>query len=905
LISIRWLFVLELKAVILIALSPTVSAPHRTARPLQWLRWWFACLLLLGMAQTPAFAVTPMVVAGGSHSCALSSAGAVTCWGLNNYAQLGNGTTTSSSIPVPVTGLSSGVTAIAAGANHTCAIVNGAAKCWGFNGMNLLLGDGSLVFTSSTPVQVSGLTAGVTAITAGASHTCALVNGAMQCWGGSNSSGELGNGTRTSSRTPVQVSVLPNGNITAIAAGDIHTCAVINGAAQCWGSNGNGQLGNGSTISSTTPVQVSGLTAGVTALAADMSHTCAVVNGAAKCWGFNTSGQLGNGSTTNSTSPVQVSGLTIGITAIVAGSYYTCTIDNNNTAKCWGSNIYGQLGNNTIVNSSIPVPVNGLSSGVTAITGGSGQACAIVNGVAKCWGSNSSGQLGNGTTTNSKVPVAVLTYQVISFGTAPSLTYGGAAGTVSATATSNLAVTYTSMTTGICTVSGNAVTPLAIGTCTIAADQAGDANHNVALQVTQNITVAKADQATLIVTVSSHTITHGNTATLGYGGGSGTGVVTYASNNANCTISGNTLVAAAVGSCVITATQAADVNYMAATGTVSITVMAVPTPPVTPTAPVEGNAGNTVDAGQELLMVGGTTVRAGNNGGTIQATGRAGVFNVSVTSGSMVIPCLVALPLCTSGQNTLTVLVGETVRFTSDGKVSSIQINPATPNAVVTRLNGKNWMDTMVGMLQAKVPALGAEVVRKTDDWNALMLEFSLGKLSVTAPLPMQVNPTLADDVRYLPNGTLQVVTNGVIVHLIPALLDKSHFHAKLQGWNPNADMRENGDGTISIHANRILYSVRPHWLSAHDGEQSIFPATYSFDQFSAMVATLDSSATLLMQLNGKLALTVQGTTYTLTPDYEVSLPMDGTPSGFVVRGNKLVMTYLFGFTQGFTVERR
>lgn len=117
--------------------------------------------------------------------------------------------------------------------------------------------------------------------------------------------------------------------------------------------------------------------------------------------------------------------------------------------------------------------------------------------------------------------------------------------------------------------------------------------------------------------------------------------------------------------------------------------------------------------------------------------------------------------------------------------------------------------------------------------------------------------------------------------------------------------MRENGDGTISIHANRILYSVRPHWLSAHDGEQSIFPGTYSFDQFSAMVATLDSSATLLMQLNGKLALTVQGTTYTLTPDYEVSLPMDGTPSGFVVRGNKLVMTYLFGFTQGFTVERR
>ena len=252
------------------------------------------------------------IAAGRYHACALLSTGAVKCWGQNLYGQLGDGSTanaTARTTPVDVSTLSSGVIAIAAGERHTCAVLNtGAVKCWG-NNDNGQLGDDSTL-QSLTPVSVPSLSSGVTAIAAGERHTCALLStGAVKCWG-YNDNGQLGDGSAASvtpRTTPVDVSTLSSG-VTAISTGSYHTCALLStGAAKCWGKNTSGRLGDGSNTASLTPVSVSTLSTGVIAIAAGEAHTCAVLNtGAVKCWGYNVSGQLGDGSTTQSFTPVGV-----------------------------------------------------------------------------------------------------------------------------------------------------------------------------------------------------------------------------------------------------------------------------------------------------------------------------------------------------------------------------------------------------------------------------------------------------------------------------------------------------------------------------------------------------------------------------------------------------------------------
>jgi alpha-tubulin suppressor-like RCC1 family protein len=201
---------------------------------------------------------------------------------------------------------------------------------------------------------------------------------------------------------------------TAIAAGEFHTCALLDdGTARCWGDNFFGQLGDGTTtISRTTPVTVSGLS-NVTAIAAGWGHTCAVLNdGTARCWGDNFFGQLGDGTTTISrTTPVTVSGLS-NVTAIAAGLYHTCALLTDKTVRCWGSNRYGQLGDGTRgVSRTTLEAVSGLSN-VTAIAAGGSHTCAqLGNETARCWGFNEYGQLGNGE---------------LGFATTPSLAYTAA-----------------------------------------------------------------------------------------------------------------------------------------------------------------------------------------------------------------------------------------------------------------------------------------------------------------------------------------------------------------------------------------------------------------------------------------------------------------------------------------------
>ena len=158
----------------------------------------------------------------------------------------------------------------------------------------------------TTPTQVPGLTSGVTAVSVSASgsHTCAIHNGALKCWG-YNSYGRLGDGTTEQRTTPTQTDL--TSGVTAVSAGGSHTCAIHNGALKCWGRNLNTQLGViPFTIQRTTPTQVTDLTSGVTAVSAGNNHTCAIHNGALKCWGDNYYGQLGDGTTEQRTTPTQV-----------------------------------------------------------------------------------------------------------------------------------------------------------------------------------------------------------------------------------------------------------------------------------------------------------------------------------------------------------------------------------------------------------------------------------------------------------------------------------------------------------------------------------------------------------------------------------------------------------------------
>jgi hypothetical protein len=195
-----------------------------------------------------------------------------------------------------------------------------------------------------------------------------------------------------------------------IAAGGYHTCALTStGLVQCWGSNGYGELGNGSTTNSITPVTVTGLSGPIAALAAGAQHTCALTDaGTVQCWGYNPYGQLGNGGTANSSIPVTVTGLSGPATAVVAGGYHTCVLTSAGAVQCWGHNVNGQLGNGGTAKSAIPVTVTGLSESATALAAGTNHSCALTSlGALRCWGINANGQLGDGSLATAVIPVTV------------------------------------------------------------------------------------------------------------------------------------------------------------------------------------------------------------------------------------------------------------------------------------------------------------------------------------------------------------------------------------------------------------------------------------------------------------------------------------------------------------------
>jgi len=401
----------------------------------------------------------------GYHSLALKADGTVWAWGRNSDGQLGDGTTTAKNAPTQVLGLSN-IVAIGGGEYHSLAIdQNGEVWAWGDNA-NGQLGNGTTA-DASTPVQVSGLS-GIVEVKGGRFYSLALKSdGTVFSWG-QNNNGQLGNGTTTASSTPVQVSGLTDA--TTLAAGAFHALAIrSNGTLVSWGRNDFGQLGNGTTTNSNVPVAVNtltnvvaitagtnfslasdesdatfgwgrnpngqlgdGLTGNVKSspdpvlslcptfvgqpfrqkLTAGWSHTafiCEELN-SVNAWGANAFGQVGDGTTTERTLPVTVSGLS-NVSAIAAGYQHTLAIKNDSTVWAWGDNTDGQLGVGNNTSSLVPVQVTALNQVVVAVTGGTAGYHSLAlkaDGTVWAWGRNADGQLGDGTTVSKNTPTQVV-----------------------------------------------------------------------------------------------------------------------------------------------------------------------------------------------------------------------------------------------------------------------------------------------------------------------------------------------------------------------------------------------------------------------------------------------------------------------------------------------------------------
>jgi len=344
----------------------------------------FLCASAQGCCPASALA------AGGDTSCAVVD-GTVQCWGSNDSGQLGTSSTGAqwSAKPVTVPGLPP-ASSVAVGGHHACAILAGTGEvaCWGAN-LAGQLGDGTTTPQGAT--KVSGIS-GVTALALGGLHSCALTPAGVVCWG-ANEAGQLGDGTRTEAHVPPSAPVVLPAATSAISAGTAFTCAVASASVYCWGSNADGQLVDTQYSYSTTPVLVrnvsNALSVGVGA-----AHGCAIGSGSKFwCWGSNFYGQIGDGSPPSATPGF--SGVNLAAIVVAGGLAHTCAIADSGGAFCWGSNSSGQLG----TGSPAPLetqPVHVLClSGVQRLALGATHSCAQTSdGVVYCWGNNFNAQVG-------------------------------------------------------------------------------------------------------------------------------------------------------------------------------------------------------------------------------------------------------------------------------------------------------------------------------------------------------------------------------------------------------------------------------------------------------------------------------------------------------------------------------
>ena len=360
----------------------------------------------------------------GASNCIISNAQSLYCWGDNTYGNLGNGlhgTGVFSSLPVEITSFGTGLypVKVATGGHHSCAILNdGTVSCWGHNNQGQL-GDGTQI-SRYTPTPTVSLGVGVKAVdvVAGGHHSCAVLDdGNVKCWG-SNVYGQLGDGTTTDSHSPVSLSGFTGASqAISITAGWTYTCALIeDGSVKCWGRNQRGQLGLGASGSpSLTPTQITSFGSGLYAVDIDAgwAQTCAVINdGRIMCWGQGNNGRLGTGNSAQQTTPAFTASLGANRYAkqVVQGGGHGCAVIDDGTVSCWGGGM--ATGTGTTSDVFIPTTTDSLGVGRTAhaIIAGTGHSCAILDDATMaCWGAGTAGKLGNGATDNQLSPVPVIT----------------------------------------------------------------------------------------------------------------------------------------------------------------------------------------------------------------------------------------------------------------------------------------------------------------------------------------------------------------------------------------------------------------------------------------------------------------------------------------------------------------
>jgi alpha-tubulin suppressor-like RCC1 family protein len=365
--------------------------------------------LALGLASS-AVAASAAVADPARGCCNLPSQSLAVSWGANQYGQLGNGTLFDYTLYGAVSGLTN-VTQVAAGWEHALALTSdGTVWAWGANTYGQL-GNGSATGNNAaTPVpeQVPGLT-GVTQIAAGEAFSLALTSdGSVWAWG-SNDQGQLGDNTTTNSDAPVPVAGLTG--VTQIAAGSTFGLALrSDGTVWAWGLNGQGELGNGTTTSSSVPVQVTGLSR-VTQIAAGggfamAARTQGFVTSLTSVWtwGDNLEGQLGDGTEVSRSTPEQVSGLSVpSVLQIVAGVEFAMVLGSDGSVWAWGADNHGQLGNAAMyAPQTRAVETVGMASGITHLSAGLDHVLALrSDGTVLAWGDDEYGEIGNETSSDS------------------------------------------------------------------------------------------------------------------------------------------------------------------------------------------------------------------------------------------------------------------------------------------------------------------------------------------------------------------------------------------------------------------------------------------------------------------------------------------------------------------------